>query len=83
MFGWSPGEEPVDVSPVAGQHAGAEAVADELQELGIEAVAVGVMREASRRRAPRVGRLREAQPFRHHGVYAVASDQYLQIQRTS
>jgi hypothetical protein len=46
-------------------------------------VAVRVMRKASCRRAPRVGGLREAQPFRHHRVDPVASYQYLQMQRTS
>jgi hypothetical protein len=67
----------------AGSHAGAEAAADELQELGLQAVAVREMREASRRHAPRVGRLREPQPSRHHGVDPVASDQHLQVQQSA
>jgi hypothetical protein len=54
VFGRSPSEEPVDVSLVAGSHAGAEAAADELQEFGLEAVAVREMPDASPRHAPRV-----------------------------
>jgi hypothetical protein len=83
VFRRSPSEEPVDVSLVAGSHAGAEATADELQELGLEAVDVRELPEASHRHAPRVGRLRKAQPSRHHRVDPVASDQHLKTQSTS
>lgn len=80
VLGRRPCEEPVDVNLVAGYETCTEALADELQELGLEAVSIGVMREASRSQAPREGRRREPQPFCNHGVDSVASDQYLQTQ---
>jgi hypothetical protein len=52
-------------------------LADELQDLRAEAVAGRVVGEAPGGRAPREDGLRKAQPFRHHGVHAVASYQDL------
>ena len=72
-----PGVVPVDGGVGAGQHAGAEALADELQDLGAEAVAGGVLGEAPGGGAPREDRLGKPQPFRHHGVHAVAPNQNL------
>lgn len=76
--GGTVGEEPVDVGLVAGQHTGAEAVPGVLEETGLEAMAAGELYEASRRRPAGVRRPPQAEPFRHHGVHPVASDQHLQ-----
>ena len=79
VWGGIPGVVPVDGGVGAGEHAGAEAMADELQHLRPEAVAVRVLGEAPGGGPTRQDRLGKAQPFRHHGVHSVTPHQNLHV----
>lgn len=70
-------DEPVDFGRGDGDKAGTDPSAVDVVHLGLERLAVGVLREPPERHVPDVPGLREAHPPRDRRVHAVAADHNL------
>jgi hypothetical protein len=74
-------DEPVDFGCGDGDKAGTDASAVDVVHLGLERLAVGVLREAPERHVPDVPGLRETHPPRDRRVHSVAADHDLHEHR--